>query len=225
MTHEINTMPLIKTEFDLVSLLADNLQSEFNTDVCVREFSAGYGIADLVFARDFLSNKNAVNRKPINNYYALQLYLSMPDNETITSVQLKALSTLSGPTLKTVVKELIQEGYLQVVNETSVRKALKIKSPVKKLVAIEAKLRDWKQGIIQARRYKSFTDECYLAILAKYDKNIDYDYLERFDIGLILCDEETGTIELKRKPVITQDFAFYKDETNIYAKELFLASI
>lgn len=225
MLHEINTMPLIKTEFDLVSLLADNLQSEFNTDVSVREFSAGYGIADLVFARDFLSDRNALNRKPINNYYALQLYLSIPVNQTITSSKLKQLSPLSGQALKIIVKGLIQDGYLQIVDENSICKALEIKTPVKKLVAIEAKLRDWKQGILQARRYKSFTDECYLAILAKYDKNIDYGYLERFDIGLILCDEETGMIELKRKPVITQEFAFYKDETNIYAKEVFLASI
>jgi hypothetical protein len=49
--------------------------------------------------------------------------------------------------------------------------------------------------------------------------------LERFDIGLILFDEISGNIELKRKPLESSILSIYKNETNFYAKELFLASI
>jgi hypothetical protein len=224
MTKKIKTLPIVD-EYDLVARLATKLQPEFNTDVFVKEFTAGYGIADLVFARSFYTKENVLNRKPISNYFALELYLSIPEYTPLTFSDLSSLVRVSPSTLRLVVNELVHDNYLEMVGGNTYIKAGYIESPVKKLVAIEAKLRDWRQGIIQARRYRSFTDECYLAILARYDKNIDYSYLERFDIGLILFDEISGNIELKRKPLESSILSIYKNETNFYAKELFLASI
>ncbi len=224
MTKKIKTLP-IANEYDLVARLATKLQPEFSTDVFVKEFTAGYGIADLVFARSFYTRENILNRKPISNYFALELYLSIPEQTPMTLMELSALVKVSPSTLRLVVNGLIHDKYLELSKQNTFIKAGYIESPVKKLVAIEAKLKDWKQGILQARRYKSFTDECYLAILARYDKNIDYSYLERFDIGLILFDEATGDIELKRKPAGSTMSSIYRDETNFFAKELFLASI
>ncbi|HEY1645453.1 MAG TPA: hypothetical protein VGF75_03640 [Candidatus Saccharimonadales bacterium] len=224
MTKNTKKLP-IETEFDLVTCLADKLQPEFQTDVFVKEFSAGYGIADLVFARSFYSKENVLKRKPISNYFALELYLSMPENTSLSLRDIASLVHLSPSSLRLVVISLVNDKYLEAVGLNTFRKIGYIESPVKKLVAIEAKLKDWKQGIMQARRYRSFTDECYLAILARYDKNIDYGYLERCDVGLILFDENTGDIELKRRPAEGQTLSFYRDETNFFAKELFLASI
>lgn len=224
MAKKIKTLPILN-EYDLVTHLAKKLQPEFDTDVFVKEFTAGYGIADLVFARSFFIKENVLNRKPISNYFGLELYLSMPDEKPLTMTEMSSLVKLSPSTLRQVINLLVNDDYLQVIEGNYFIKSGYIESPVKKLVAIEAKLRDWKQGIIQARRYRSFTDECYLAILERYDKNIDYSYLERFDIGLILFDESTGEIELKRKPLESDTLSIYTSETNFYAKELFLASI
>ena len=61
----------IQTEADLVTELAQGLKQQFHTDIVIKEFAGGYGIADLAFARNFLTSENRVNRVPINNYFAL----------------------------------------------------------------------------------------------------------------------------------------------------------
>ena len=42
-----------------------------------------------------------------------------------------------------------------------------------KIIAIEAKLSDWKNGFYQALRYRYFANQSYLAIKNGYIKNID----------------------------------------------------
>lgn len=58
---------------------------------------------------------------------------------------------------------------------------------IKKSVAIEAKVRDWRKGLKQAMRYKSFADKSYLAV---YDEFIDVplghlDVFRALNIGLL----------------------------------------
>lgn len=55
-------------------------------------------------------------------------------------------------------------------------------------ISIEVKLKDWKGGLIQAQRYKSFSDYSYLALPKSYIKNINLDLLENTGIGLLSID-------------------------------------
>ena len=64
-------------------------------------------------------------------------------------------------------------------------------------ISIEVKLRDWKNGILQAKRYLRFSDYSYLAILEKYQRNIDMDELKNSGIGLIVVGD---TIKQVIKP-------------------------
>lgn len=211
----------IKTEAELVSELATNLKLTFRTDIAVKEFSAGYGIADLVFAKDY-SSKNAVDREPINNYYAVKLLLSKFETGLFTKEDIRQLCGVSNETTRNIINLLTADGYIEKTNANYFRVLKLIDNPIKKIVAIEAKLRDWKSGILQARRYKSFTDECYLAILSDYEKNIDQEMLDRFGIGLIIFNQVSGEIEVKKKPTQDEYLSFYKDEMGLFAKEHFL---
>ncbi len=214
----------ILSEFEMVSQLAEGLKTEFKTDVYVREFTAGYGIADLVFAKSFLSNVNSIDRKPISNYYALVLYLGINGIEAFSAKEAKSITRSSLATTQKAISYLLQNGYIERSGSRHYTKSYVMEKPDLKLVAIEAKLSDWKQGILQARRYKSFTDESYLALLSKYAKNVDHKLLEAHDIGLILVDEENGQVEFKRRPVGHRPKHMSIAETSDYADELFLSS-
>lgn len=213
----------IVSEYDLVSYLAEELKEEFSTDAFAREFSVGYGIADLVFARRFYSKENKIGREPISNYYSLMLYLSLQQESEFNISQAAAKLRTSRGIAKSAVDELMSTGYVSQLKRGSYAKTTVIETRPMKLVAIEAKLKDWKQGILQARRYKSFTDESYLAILAKYEKNIDPALLEVHDIGLILIDPADGTITFKRRPLGRRpEHMIRQQDTELYANELFL---
>ena len=219
------TKTKILSEYELVSHLAEKLKPEFQTDVFAREFAVGYGIADLVFAKSFYSKKNKMDRRPISNYYSLILYLAIQQNQTFTTTDARQILRTSQSVAHTAVVTLVEDGYIQQTAKGSYIKSLEVEPPQLKLVAIEAKLRDWKQGILQARRYKTFTDESYLAILAKYEKNIDPELLKYHDIGLILVDDSSGTITFKRRPEgLRPKYMTESVETELFANEVFLNS-
>lgn len=213
---------LIQNEADMVRALASTLKDKFKTDIAVQEFAGGYGIADLVFARNFMTEKNCIDRTPINNYYVLKSYLSLPNDTFFTIQDILKISGTSKSNSEKIINYLVSEKYVFKEGKTYYKPKTIFKNPIKKLVAIEAKLKNWKQGILQARRYKSYTDECYLAILSKYEKNIDSSYLDRFGIGLILFNENDGNIWIKQKPSNNIRLSFYEDVMGIFAKELFL---
>lgn len=212
----------VASENDLVQLLAAGLKQNFNTDIAVREFAGGYGIADLVFAKDFYTNKNLLERKPINNYYALKSYLTLPDQESFTFKEIVRSSGGGISIGRDVRNILVGDGYIQKEGQVYYKSLTSFKNPIKKLIAIEVKLRDWKQGILQARRYKSYADECYLAILSKYEKNIDKTYMARFGIGLILFNENNGDIWIKDKPSENITSPIHDSLIDMFARELFL---
>ncbi|OGI58127.1 hypothetical protein A3C60_01255 [Candidatus Nomurabacteria bacterium RIFCSPHIGHO2_02_FULL_37_45] len=211
----------INTEHELVKELSKKLTTLFNTDIAITEFSAGYGIADLVFAKNFFSKDNTMEREPIDNYLGVKILLSISGKSKFTLEDISQITGVSKITNINVINYLISKNYIKKISRGVYTKTYKLNNPIKKIVAVEAKLKDWKQGILQARRYKSFTDECYLAILSRYEKNIDKNYLDKFGIGLILFNPETGNIIVKRKPQKNY-LEVYKETSSMFAKELFL---
>ena len=64
-------------------------------------------------------------------------------------------------------------------------------------VAIEVKIKDWKQGLYQAYRYNSFAEKSYLALYEKYCVGVDIDLFKEYNVGLISFNE-TGIKVLNR---------------------------
>ena len=56
-------------------------------------------------------------------------------------------------------------------------------------VAVEAKISDWKNGLVQAQRYLLFSDYSYLALPEKNVKLVDVDSLKEVGIGLLSVKE------------------------------------
>jgi hypothetical protein len=65
-------------------------------------------------------------------------------------------------------------------------------------IAIEVKIKDWKQGLYQAWRYNAFAEKSYLALYRKHAHNFDIELFRQYNVGLIIFDE-TG-IEVRNTP-------------------------
>ena len=68
-------------EKKLVSKLDKILKKEFGTNLAFHEFSAGYGIADLVFASNFSFSKKAVRHTPLTDFSSLNIFLTLEEQK------------------------------------------------------------------------------------------------------------------------------------------------
>jgi hypothetical protein len=68
-------------------------------------------------------------------------------------------------TNRRILAELVKAGYV-LEDEVGYRLHPEMLAPVKRIVAIEAKLTDWRGGLEQAARYRVFADQSYLALPA-----------------------------------------------------------
>jgi hypothetical protein len=207
-------------EKKLVSKLDKILKKEFGTNLSFHEFSAGYGIADLVFAANFSFSKRAMRRVPLTNFSTLNVFLNLDEYKTYSFTDVVAIFPhLREAEIKKQINFLIKNGYLKKISGNKFKKNIGSKSlsPIKKIIAIEVKLSDHKGGLIQARRYQYFADESYLAILKEAQKNINVDEFNLHNIGLILFDSKTNTIEIKYPK---SNNSICNNSVSLFAKEM-----
>ncbi len=209
-------------EKTLVQKLDKILKKEFGTNLAFHEFSAGYGIADLVFAPDFSFRKSTVKRTPLIDFNCLKLFLTLEKGEVYSLEQINSFfPSLEISSLRKNINFLIANQYVKKVGQNSYAKISTEEelSRIKKIIAIEVKLSDHRGGLVQARRYQYFADESYLAILKEAEKNIDFNEFNKYNIGLILFDTKTNTIEIKSPKHKNISF---EGHVSIFAKQMML---
>ncbi|HRN70157.1 MAG TPA: hypothetical protein PLS49_03135 [Candidatus Woesebacteria bacterium] len=210
-------------EKELVYKLDKILKKEFGTNLSFHEFSAGYGIADLVFAPSFSFNKKIVKRSPITDFCSLSLLLTLEEGKIYTQNEINTLvPQYSQREVNRLLKSLVINNYMKKLNKDNYTKLELINplNPIKSVIAIEVKLSDHKKGLTQARRYQYFADESYLAILKEAEKNINFEEFYNYNIGLILFDTNKNKIEIKHPNQINKN---YQNTVNLFAKEMMLS--
>ena len=120
---------------------------------------------------------------------------------------------------KELKKYLINNGYIKQFNDNTFLKQKDIVPLVSDIIAIEAKLSDWKNGFYQALRYKYFAHESYLAISESKVKNVDLQLLIEHGIGLIaVCNNEVKIVlNAKNEKPINYASCLYSSQ-NFYEK-------
>lgn len=210
---------MVKDERSLVFKLEKILKKEFGTNLAFHEFTTGYGIADLVFAKKFSFSRKILKRKPITDFNSFSLFLNLDINKEYSISEISNIFPyLNESEIKKRLRVLVTSGYLNKLDKNFYKKNISEINfnPIKKIIAIEVKLNDHKNGLIQARRYKYFADESYLAILKEAEKNIDISEFNKQNIGLILFNSKDNTIEIKHP---REDQRIEK-KINLFAKEL-----
>jgi hypothetical protein len=209
-------------ERTLVHKLDRILKREFGTNLSFREFSAGYGIADLVFAQEFSFRRRTIHREPITDFETLKILLTLEDRPYEIAELFGMFPQLNGSEVRKQLRLLKQGGYLRTTEKDTVIKTVAEHdfNPIRKIVAVEVKLNDHRSGLVQARRYQYFADESYLAILKEAEKNIDMNEFTRHNIGLILFDRKTNTIQIKNPQRTNEHFEI---AVSLFAKEMMVS--
>jgi len=210
-------------EKEFVYKLDKILKREFGTDLVFHEFSAGYGIADLVFAPNFSFKKKAIKRIPISDFNSLSILLTLKGGKTYKQNEItRMFPQVTTKEIRRLLNILSASQYLEKIDKDTYRKCTSTTplNPIDKIVAVEVKLNDHKRGLIQARRYQYFADESYLAILKEADKNIDLEEFNKYNIGLILFDSSANCIEVRRPYSMNYHFQY---NVSLFAKEMMLS--
>jgi hypothetical protein len=190
-----------------------------------REVGVGYGVADLVLAR--LDSKKCAVRvrnkqfKPLLREDFFKIFYHLPEDHK-SPVSLNYLikkTNLSESFLKySILKKLEKDGYVKRTEKNLYFKVNGWIPMAKELIAIEAKMKDWRRGFLQANRYKSFANKVYLAIPSKIEHLVDKKLLKKHGVGLIVLNTDTN----KKKVLSVKTIKPLNHFQNNFASEFFL---
>lgn len=209
--HQIKMKTIQNTVLDgseksMIPVLRDNYASLSVTSrgmVSLEEFSAGTGIADLVF---FGSAKTSVKKRAskkipaITSIKELEL-ISIIDGNVVTEEEISKRIGRSRSYTEKLLQELLTKRVVMRQSDGYTTNLSFTDSTISKSIAIEAKVKDWKSGIRQALRYKEFADYSYLAI---YESNSmacmqRLEMFQQLGIGLLLVSND-GQVSEAVKP-------------------------
>lgn len=170
-----------------------------------REVDVGHGIADLVLVNQSGVNKrNCTIRKrqkqlsPLLNKEYFKVLTLLPDEKNVEKAvefgYIATRSSLSKSYLKyTILEELVKRGYVKLLENKYYFKVDGWLPIANEIIAIEAKLKNWKRGFLQANRYKAFASRVYLAVPHTTQSLVDRELLRQHNIGLISFNTEKLT--------------------------------
>ena len=165
-------------EKQLVTII--NRKLEQQNIVYANEIRMGVGIPDIMILEELKDNHIL-----IDDYYVLAIY-NLIFNKKINHIEeLLKYNYYSANKTKKIVKSLIDSGIIVVENSHI---SIKRKIPINNLqenISIEVKVKDWKNGLLQAQRYILFSDYSYLALYDKFIKNVKMNIIKDCSIGLI----------------------------------------
>ena len=152
------------------------------------EIRMGIGIPDISFN---LGGNRRI--KCVDDYYLFSVwdYVYAKNKTTLKEIGNQFLFSLEK--VKKYVFQLAGMSLVAIKDEV-VRVINSIKNARLGItVAVEAKISDWKNGLVQAQRYLLFSDYSYLALPEKNIKLVDLDSLKAVGIGVLSVKE--GEVE------------------------------
>jgi hypothetical protein len=197
----------MKPESRIVTAVKDSY--ELKGYLVATERPLGYGRADLV-AYQVDSSKceaRSANRQyrsleRIEHYTVLRHLPEVGQGPGISIDDLcEKLGRSQAFVRSTLLGFLERSGYIARVGNEGFARLNGFIPIAKEIVAIEAKVSDWRKGAIQAKRYRWFADRVYLAISARYEHRVQRDLLQKHGIGLLSVEKDCVT-ELLSSPVL-----------------------
>ncbi len=210
---------MFSNEKQLVEKLVLDLQEKYQTQYIVRELRGGKNIADVVYTTDIERN-NVVFDEYFNAYY---YFNTLYTQKRICIENIEIPDQKSIKRLYKFLRELEALGYVKIEGNyvTSVKK---IDAVTKNLIAVEAKISDWKAGLEQALRYKQYANEVYIAISSEFVDKVDKELLKKKNIGLMSVSDGKlkVPVKAKREKVAKLDIQYYIEDR--FLKQLQMAN-
>lgn len=190
---------MYKTEEDLVKSITKIIKAGkingclfFNRDSrkIFTELNLGYGIPDIVITH-YKSIES--NRTDYLNIVDISILRTINNLKQVSLEDIHNVSRTSKPQIKISLQKLLSQEL--VASENDLYKPDKLyKSYITETVAIEAKLRSWKQALKQAYRYKWFSERSFVFLpeetIEPAKKNLEL--FQEFEVGLASVNKKDG---------------------------------
>jgi len=213
-------------EAHMIEPVRSLMHRDMRLDTTAKEFNAGYGIADLVGAvlcrqacwiREKMGFTTALDHNIIH-------VLSTLDAHTRTSHAyiLRRIPLSENTILKKILPRMAALGLIERFSDGYVQLAVELPKPTERIVAIEVKQTNWREAILQARRYTFFADQTYVALWNGATRLVDRKQLYYHRLGLIGVEQDCAQVLVEaplRKPRQPQMNRFCAEF--LYAKALF----
>ncbi len=165
-------------ESELVSVMNRHLKEDGM--LYANEIRMGIGIPDIMIGFDVSGE-----HENIIDYYALKVYyLILNDNIKCISEAFEK-SVLSRNHLLRCIR-ILSDSRLIKITDKNITLAKRINDNNLGInISIEAKIKDWKSGLIQAQRYLCFSDYSYVALPETSIKSVEMSMFTEAGIGLL----------------------------------------
>ncbi len=156
----------------------------------LKEVNLGYGIAGIVLTECIATDEK---RNKYLNPLEIKLLDIINRNPGTTIERIVSRTRIAKQKVRSGISSLEDTGFVRTV-EGQLTPLNNYTSTVKKSIAIEAKLRNWKRALNQAYRYKWFSDKSFVCLptstIKPAAKNIDI--FKKMGIGLIEVCKDKG---------------------------------
>jgi hypothetical protein len=156
----------------------------------VHEFDSHFGVADIVIGTIKPHSRRA-SRVPINPNWITPL-AALKRGATIETSKFALSYGISRQGTTKRLLEYEQAGFLNKVSKDTFEVIREYSPFADLIISIEAKLKDWKKALVQARRYNRFSDFAFVLLdgskAASAIQNINT--FKSFNIGLISLTED-----------------------------------
>ena len=197
---------MFTSESELVEKLVKDLEDRYGISYIVRELRSGNNIADVAFTTN-IEREHVVFDEYLNAYY---YFHNMYNRKKLRLEEIEIRDTRASKKFNRFLSDLEELGYIKICGNyiTTIKK---VDAVTKNLIAIEAKLSDWKAGLEQALRYKQFANEVYIALSKDYIERVDANCLREHGVGLMSVSEGMLKIPIrpKKKKVEQLEIQFY----------------
>ncbi len=173
-----------------------------------KEVRMGIGVPDISI--NIGANKSIAL---ISDYYLLLLVEYISEKNCATVCELSEYFSFDKPKIQSYLNQLTEEGIITQTNNIIRMKRKIFGLDLGKTISIEAKIKDWKSGILQAERYLMFSDFSYLALPEDKVVNVNQEQLKEKGIGLLSIGEKkvkeivkpalSAECEYKQKYILT----------------------
>lgn len=214
----VDNAPGMRFERDMIALIKRHLAARWPNAAVLEEFGVGYGVADVVAAQP--SRAAVAGRRKLGQW----AHASHRDEARVMQAlrvgpqRVDALAAVTGVPTKRLrtqtLRFLAAEGLIQVAGNGLARLRGPYRPVAQEIWAVEAKLKNWFEGVCQAKRYQHFAHRVFLAIPAAQRRVVDDDVLRRLNVGLITVSEFTTRTVLRprRSAPKSEDLYFLSGE-------------
>jgi len=169
------------------------------------EINSGYGIADVVaikFNEDRISQRLEYDQRCQLTSESFFKVLEAISEDKFQPTSVQEIVSKTNFTKSYVRAHLLRQLLdMKFIRKTQRNEFVKVNgwAPLSdKIVAIESKLSNWRRGLSQAIRYKTFADTVYLALPINKIHLVDNDELVDYNLGLLTIRDEA--VEIVHEP-------------------------